>query len=110
MKVVVIGAGVIGCAVAWELASRGATVEVVDSRAIGAGATHASAGMLAPYSEGHHADLLALGLASLSRYDGFVDRLRSESKLPFEYERTGTLQVAVGPEQTERLKADARNY
>jgi glycine oxidase len=110
VRVVVIGAGVIGCAVAWELASRGAQVEVVDPRAIGAGATHASAGMLAPYSEGHHEALLALGLASLSRYDAFVDRLRHESQLAFEYERAGTLQVAIGPEEADRLKADARTY
>ena len=110
MKVVVVGAGVIGCAVAWELASRGASVEVVDPRAIGAGATHASAGMLAPYSEGHHAALLTLGLASLSRYDGFVARLRHESGLAFEYERIGTLQVAMGADEAARLKAQARNY
>jgi len=110
VKVVVIGAGVIGCAVAWELASRGASVEVVDPRAIGAGATHASAGMLAPYSEGHHAALLTLGLASLSRYDGFVARLRHESGLAFEYERIGTLQVAMGADEAARLKAQARNY
>ena len=95
MKVVVIGAGVIGCAVAYELAVRGAAVEVVDQRPIAAGATHASAGMLAPYSEGHDGALLSLGLSSLQRYDGFVDRLRHDSQLPFEYERTGTLQVAV---------------
>jgi glycine oxidase len=110
VKVVVIGAGVIGCAVASELAARGAEVEVVDPRPIAAGATHASAGMLAPYSEGHHEGLLALALASLSRYDAFVDRLRRESQVPFEYERTGTLQVATSEPECDQLKADAEKW
>ena len=110
MRVVVIGAGVIGCAVAHALARRGAQVEVVDPRAIGAGATHASAGMLAPYSEGHHDGLLTLGLSSLARYDAFVDRLRHESHVTFEYERTGTLHVAGSDAEAERLKAEASGF
>jgi glycine oxidase len=110
VKVIVIGAGVIGCAVAGELAARGAQVEVVDPRPIAAGATHASAGMLAPYSEGHHDGLLALGLASLSRYDAFVDRLRRETRLAFEYERAGTLQIANGASESEQLRAVAAEY
>lgn len=110
MEVLVIGAGVVGCAVAYELAARGAHVEVIDPRPIAAGATHASAGMLAPHSEGHHEELLSLGLASLSRYDAFVDRLRHESRLPFEYERQGTLHVAVGDPEATRLEAEATRY
>jgi glycine oxidase len=110
VKVVVIGAGVIGCAVAYELAARHADVEVIDPRAIAAGATHASAGMLAPYSEGHDAGLLSLGVASLSRYDAFVDRLRHESNVPFEYERTGTMQVAIGDAEAARLLAQAETW
>ena len=50
-SVVVVGAGLIGSAVAWELASRGARVSVFDAREPGFGATQASAGMLAPYTE-----------------------------------------------------------
>jgi len=49
--IVVIGAGLVGSAVAWELASRGAAVSVFDAREPGYGATQASAGMLAPFTE-----------------------------------------------------------
>ena len=49
--IVVVGAGVIGCAIAYELARRGASVEIVDDRAAGMGATQASAGLLAPFIE-----------------------------------------------------------
>ena len=45
--VVVIGAGVIGLAIAWRLAQRGAAVAVFDKGEAGAGASHAAAGMLA---------------------------------------------------------------
>jgi len=41
--VVVIGAGVIGCSVAREVARRGAKTIVLDARTVGSGATQASA-------------------------------------------------------------------
>ena len=44
-EIVVVGAGIIGCAVAYELAKRGASVTVVDDRAPGMGATQAAAGV-----------------------------------------------------------------
>jgi glycine oxidase len=95
VQVIVIGAGVIGCAVAHELTLGGARVRVVDPRPIGGGATHASAGMLAPFTEGHHASLFTLSSASLSLWDDYVERLHAESPRPFHYERSGTLQVAT---------------
>ena len=49
--IIVVGAGIVGCAVAYELARRGASVEIVDERPVGMGATQASAGVLAPYIE-----------------------------------------------------------
>ncbi len=66
--------------------------------------------MLAPYSEGHHAALLKLGLASLALWDPFVDRLRAESRCPFHYERSGTLQVATGGADVTRLSTEAATY
>ena len=50
-EVVVVGSGIIGLGVAYELARRGARVTVLDARAAGLGATQASAGVLAPYIE-----------------------------------------------------------
>ena len=49
--IIVVGAGIVGCAIAYELASRGVSVEIVDERPVGMGATQASAGVLAPYIE-----------------------------------------------------------
>lgn len=46
--VIVVGGGVIGLSTAWELASHGATVKVVDQGMIGREASWAGAGMLPP--------------------------------------------------------------
>src|SRR4051812_34475762 len=94
VDVTIIGAGVIGCAVAHELASRGARVRVLDPRGTGQGATRASAGILAPYIEGHSPALLDLTLRSLHLYDDLIARLRREVSHPPEYARRGSLQVA----------------
>lgn len=93
--IVVIGAGVIGAAIARELSARGATVSILDARTPGAGATQASGGMLAPYTEaGEGGPLLELGARSLALYDAFVARVEADSGLTVGYERSGTLHVA----------------
>ena len=108
MKVTIAGAGVIGCAIAYELASRGADVRVLDGRAPGGGATRASAGILAPYIEGHDVPLRRLCVRSLALYDEFRDRVTRDSGIDVEYERCGTLQVALSPDEANELKRAAR--
>ncbi len=107
MKVVVVGAGVIGCAIAYELASRGARVQLVDMRGAGQGATRASAGILAPRIEGHIPALLTLGLQSLALYDEFILRVSKDAGRSIEYGRTGTLQVARAEGEAAALRAQA---
>src|SRR5258706_6754315 len=94
--IIVVGAGVIGCAVAYELARRGASVEIVDDRPVGMGATQASAGVLAPYIEAPAAGpVLDLTERSLDLFDDFVARVSTESGFAVPYRRTGTLEVAL---------------
>jgi glycine oxidase len=107
VTIVVVGAGVVGCAIAYELASRGARVRVLDERGIGLGATQASAGMLAPYTEGHIAALRTLGVESLARYPRFVERARADAGLSIEYERTGSIHVAADAAEHAQLCATA---
>jgi len=107
VKITVVGAGIVGCAVAHELASRGARVHVVDMRGTGRGATQASAGILAPHVEGHIDALLRLGVCSLSMYDAFVARVSEDARQAIEYERSGTLQVALDAGDAAALEAAA---
>jgi glycine oxidase len=106
--VVVIGGGIIGCAVARELARRGVAVRLFEARTIGAGATQASAGILAPYIEGHErGPLFDLGIRSLAMYDAFVREVSEESGLAVEYRRCGTLEVAADAAMAARLQQAA---
>jgi glycine oxidase len=97
--IIVVGAGIVGCAIAYELARRGASVQVVDDRAPGMGATHASAGILAPFIEAEaDSHLLALTVRSLQLFDDFIARVANDSGLPIPYRRTGTMQIAMDPD------------
>jgi glycine oxidase len=104
-----VGAGVVGCAVAYELASRGARVHVLDARPPGRGATGASAGILAPLIEGHSPSLLRLGTCSVALWDDFIRRVERDSGETIEYDRSGTLQVALTDSQTADLSTLARS-
>lgn len=102
------GAGVVGASVAFELASTGRTVLVADMRRPGAGASQASAGILAPWIEGHHsAGLRLLGLRSLALYETFVDRVTRASGQAVEFRHPGTLEVAMDDAEVERLTRSA---
>jgi len=105
MRVAVIGAGIIGAAVADALARRGASVTVLDMRGAGRGASQASAGVLAPYTEaqGKH-ELLSLCVRSFDRFDEFVADVADRSGRSVVLERCGTLEVALTPEEAAYLQ------
>jgi len=106
--IIVVGAGIVGCAVAAELARRGASVEIIDERLIGMGATQASAGVLAPYIEAREGSpLLDLTIRSLALYDDFVARTIAESGLAVMYRRTGTIDIATSDAEVQALRARA---
>lgn len=104
-SVLVIGAGIVGCTVAHQLARSGARVQVIEMRQPGQGATRASAGILAPYIEGHEsAALRSLGGRSLDLYDDFVARLITDSGHDVIYQRNGTFEMAMDAAGVERLR------
>jgi glycine oxidase len=105
---VVVGAGIIGCAIGRELAVRGVVCTVIDDRPVGGGATHASAGMLAPYVEAHDGGpLLDLAVRSLDLYDDWIAAVRRESGIDIEYRRIGTLEVALASTHAAELRRRA---
>jgi glycine oxidase len=104
-KVVIIGAGVVGLGIAWRLAARGASVEIFDRGAAGAGATHAAAGMLAACAEAEPGEeaLIALGRESQSRWPSFAAELERSTGIDVELRHEGTLVVALTTDDQARL-------
>jgi glycine oxidase len=76
----VLGGGLIGLAVAHELARRGEMVRVLSRRRSEA-AGFVAAGMLAPHAEGLSGSLLELGQAGLERIPAWVGRIEADSGL-----------------------------
>ena len=108
IRVTVVGGGVIGCAVAYELGRRGLEVRVLERRGVGLGATQASAGMLAPFIEAEHAGpLRRLGSRSLELYDQFVADVVGASGDSVPYDRCGTIEVATDSVTLARLERSA---
>lgn len=105
VDVAIIGAGVIGTALAHELARRGASVMVLERDSPGRRATWAAAGMLSPIGEaGTDLRLVELAEESLQRYAAFVQALREQTGIDVEYRTNGKLHVAFSEAEAERLR------
>jgi glycine oxidase len=103
--IIVVGAGIVGCAVAYELARRGASVQIVEERTAGMGATRAAAGILAPHIEvTSPTAFLDLAVRSLNLFDDFIARVQGDSGSSVLYRRTGTLQVAMSQESMGEIR------
>lgn len=109
--VVVIGGGVIGCAIAYQLSKRGIDVLIVERSTIGQEASSAATGLLAPIRPFAKRDdtYMALQLASLALFSEFIPELEASSGISVEYERTGTLRM-VRPEQANRLQEWVKDW
>jgi glycine oxidase len=109
-SVVIVGAGVIGCAIAYELSRRGVSAVVLDSRRTGMAATNAAAGVLSPLAEFKRPGaLVQLGLASLRRYPAWVERLREDAPdIDVEFAINGVLRVAFDDEELAVLREGRR--
>jgi len=104
--VVIVGAGVIGLSVAWRLAAAGLAVAVFERGEAGCGASLAATGMLAAATELEPggADLLALALESQRLWPRFRDELEGEAGFDIDYRAEGTLTVALGRDEVDRLR------
>jgi glycine oxidase len=101
---IVVGGGVIGCAIARELARRGAAVIVLERRVPGYEATWAAGGMLSPLSEASHRDpLFVAAVSSLDRWPRFASELAAESGIDVEYRPAGKLLIAFDQDSESSL-------
>ncbi len=106
VDVVVIGGGVIGCAVAWRAAQRGLSVTVLERGTPGRQATWAAAGMLS--AAGHSVAATpvdALASTSLELYPAFVAELREATGVDVGHRIAGALFTAFDDAEGEHLRA-----
>jgi glycine oxidase len=108
VDVAVVGAGIVGLAVAWRARDAGLEVRVLDRGPLGAGTSHAAGGMLAPVSEADAGEpgLLALGRDSLGRWPAFAAELEAASGVAVGLRETGTLLVARDADEAAALERE----
>jgi glycine oxidase len=104
----VVGGGVIGLAAAWRARQRGMEVAVLERGELGQGASRAAAGMLAPVAEADAQEraLLALGLESARRWEGFAGELLDVTGIDTGYRRCGTLLLARDRDEAEHVERE----
>jgi glycine oxidase len=102
----IIGAGIIGLSIGWRLAREGLKVVVFDRGLTGQGASFAATGMLAAAAEFEPGgeDLLGLCLESQRLWPTFCNELEDEGGMPVDYRNEGTLIIALGRDEVERLR------
>lgn len=103
-RVVVVGAGIVGTAIARALTREGVRVTVVDSRHVGGGATAAGMGHV-PVMDDSEAQF-SLCRYSRSLWDEAADRLPAA----VEFDRTGTLWVAADDEEMAEVRRKERFF
>src|SRR6266700_2247583 len=78
--VIVVGAGIVGCSVAYHLGKSGLHVALLDKGSVAGEASQAAAGMLAPLgNEEPDHPLQQLGIAAVHYYDGLDKQLKQET-------------------------------
>ncbi|HXW39171.1 MAG TPA: FAD-dependent oxidoreductase [Acidimicrobiales bacterium] len=105
---VVVGGGVVGTALAYELACRGATTVLVDRHDRGR-ATDAGAGILSPETNlDPESGAFAVGCAAARHYEELVARLAEDGVVDTGYGQPGSLLVAERPGDDEVMAEAVR--
>ncbi|HVB76705.1 MAG TPA: glycine oxidase ThiO [Candidatus Nitrosotalea sp.] len=99
-RILIVGGGVIGCAIAERLSRAGHRVTLLERDHLGAHASGAAAGLLAPHSEGGQ----ELELRSLGLFPELVERIEALSGVEVEYRAGQTIAPALSGEEERRLR------
>ena len=105
-NIIIIGGGVIGLSIGWQLVKAGASVTIYERDRAGRAASWAAAGMLAPLAESHteEPELLNLGCESLALYPQWVRELETDAQMSIGYRVEGTLIVGLETDDTDQLR------
>nr|MBA2520299.1 FAD-dependent oxidoreductase [Chloroflexia bacterium] len=106
--VVIVGGGIIGCGIAYELVKRGVAVTLVERGPIGGEASWASAGIIGIPSRPEWTPArVDLHRISLARYPTLRAELRERCAIDFDYVQPGDLAIAVDAEAAARRRTVA---
>lgn len=105
-NVAIIGGGVCGLGIGWQLAAAGCPVDVFDRGHAGRGASWAAAGMLAARAEAEPCEerLLDLNLQSQALWPAFASELETAAGMAIGYRDEGTLIVALDRDDAAALR------
>ncbi len=109
MKVIVVGSGIIGLSIAFELALANHSVRVI-TRNYEEGASWIAGGMLAPFSEGLKGEELELSIDSLNLYPEFIKRIEEVSHVKVFFNTEGILRLATDEEELKFVEEKIKEY
>ena len=103
--VIVVGAGVIGCSVAYYLACEGASVTLLEREALGSGASaHATGSLSLLGTEFFHGPSFQFALAGYHEFPELVQRLEDDTGMDLLYQRKHSLRLALDEEEEALIK------
>lgn len=102
-KVIIIGAGIVGAATAYELAKRGVSVTIIDAQKDGR-ATAAAAGIICPWlSERRNKPWYTLATSGAAYYDTLIDQLREDGQTETGFKRVGAIRLLTDQARVDKL-------
>ena len=106
VDVAVVGAGVVGCSVAYYLASRGVNVHLYEKEAIGSGASaHATGSLSLLGAEFSPGPSFQLALAGYREFPSLVPELEEATGMDLLYQRRPSLRLALDEEEETFIKS-----
>lgn len=110
MEILIIGGGIIGLSIAFELIEKGFKITIVEKDKIGKGASWVAGGMLAPQAEGLDDEFLNFCLESRNLYKDFVKKVEEKTKQETGYWECGILKLAFSEEEAKQIKKDVERF
>ena len=110
MEIIIIGGGLIGLSIAFELIEKGINITVIDKDKIGRGASWVAGGMLAPQSEGLEGEFLNFCLESRDLYEDFIKKIEDKTGKNTGYWKSGILKLAFSEKEKNKIKQDIERF
>lgn len=110
VDVIIVGGGVIGSSIAYELSLRGISSLVLERNEVASEASSAAAGMLAAQAEFiEEAPLLELALKSRAMFPQLIEKLKEQSGMDIGSVNQGLLRIAMTEKNVLRYQEQAKH-